>query len=97
MVKSRVSQTAALIRKEIKTAFPAMPFTCTSKSYAGGNSISIDLMGVPEERQALVARMVAKYRLGNFDGMTDCYEYNNRNPELPQANYIFVNNYQRSA
>lgn len=97
MAKNRAAQAAAMIRREIKTAFPKMAFTCTSKSYAGGNSISIDLMGAPDERRELVERMAAKYRLGNFDGMTDCYEYSNRNPEIPQANYIFINNYRREA
>lgn len=93
-MKTEVAQAAALIRKELKTNLPAVKASVTSKSYSGGNSITVDVTGASDEATALIERIVAKYRRGNFDGMTDSYEYNNRNREIPQANYVFVNNHK---
>lgn len=95
-MKTETAQAAALIRKEIKSAFPKLPFACSSKNYAGGNSVTVSLDGATDEIIAIVERIVAKYRRGNFDGMTDSYEYNNRR-DIPQANYVFVNNYRHTA
>lgn len=71
--KSHHALAAANIRRELKAAFPAFKFTIHSKSYAGGDSISIRWTLGPTERE--VSAITNKYQEGSFDGMIDLYEY----------------------
>jgi len=88
-MKSRSAQTAAAIRTELKNAFPGIKFRVTSESYTGGSSVDIYFTdGVKRER---VERIVAKYTMGNFNGMEDIFEYTNSRSDIPQVKYIFVN------
>jgi len=82
------AQTAKAIRAELKKAFPGIKFRVTSKSYSGGNSVSIDYTdGVLTSE---VKDVVSKYEAGHFDGMTDSYEYSNTNADLPQVKFVMV-------
>ena len=40
---------------------------------------------------AAVKDFAEGFQMGHFDGMTDCYEYSNRNADLPQVRFVFVN------
>lgn len=41
---------------------------------------------------AQVRSVTAKYKYGNFDSMTDSFEYSNVRKDIPQARHIFVEN-----
>jgi hypothetical protein len=61
------------IRKELKAAFPGVKFSVVSEKYAGGNSINVRYEDGPAVAE--VEAIANKYAVGNFDGMTDCYNY----------------------
>ena len=68
------TETAKLIRKDLKNAFPNTKFSINSMSYSGGASVSIDWIdgaGVDE-----VEKIINKYKGASFDGMQDLKSYN---------------------
>jgi len=67
------------IRKELKAKFPGIKFSVQSESFAGGDAIDIDWTDGPTREE--VEKIIAKYRRGNFDGMTDSYTRHTRSPE----------------
>jgi hypothetical protein len=86
--KSEAAQVAALIRKELKEKFPQIKFSVKSENYSGGNSVGVSYEnGVPSSE---IEKITNKHVDGNFDGMTDCYNYNSNPKNLPRAKYIFV-------
>ena len=88
---------AKLIRKELKRR--GMKCTVRSSSFAGGNSVNVhvyeDLR--PEVREDLES-WCKQFEYGTFDGMTDCYHYDNRRDDIPQVKYVlFQVEYSREA
>jgi len=77
---------AAMIRKELKSAFPSVKFSVTSDSFAGGDSVDIRWTDGPTTGQ--VEKFSSKYQYGHFNGMEDIYEYSNRVEGLPQVKYV---------
>lgn len=77
---------AQAIKQELVKEFKDVKFSCTYETYAGGDAVRIWWTNWPTEEQ--VDRIARKYQAGNFDGMRDIYEYNNTNPDLPQAKYV---------
>lgn len=63
------------IRTELKRAFPSIKFKVRSDSFSMGNSVRIDWTDGPTVSQ--VEQITDKYQYGSFDGMTDCYNYEN--------------------
>ena len=61
------------IRIELKRAFPGVKFSVTSDSFSMGNSIDVSWTDGPTTKA--VDAIINKYRQGSFDGMTDCYNY----------------------
>lgn len=61
------------IRIELKRAFPGVNFSVTSDSFSGGNSIDVSWTDGPTGKQ--VDAILDRYEQGSFDGMTDCYNY----------------------
>ncbi len=90
--RSPAAQAASLIRKELKQEFPGMKYSVRSCNYAGGCSIDINVQEQPKKVVAKVRDIASKYKLGSFNAMEDIYEFTNRNDNLPQVNYVFVNN-----
>ena len=81
---------AAAIRKELKKH--NVPATVRSSSYAGGNSVTVNLTGDPMPGTIRrVEQFANQYQEGHFDGMSDCYEFSNDRPDLPQVRFVFVN------
>ena len=78
--ETRLSTTdvAKLIRKDLRSAFPATKFRVRSKSYSGGSSIHVDWTDGPTP--AAVDAVVKRYEGATFDGMRDLKEY--RDPTL---------------
>lgn len=65
------------IRRELKDQFPGVKFSVRSRGYSGGNDIRVAWTDGPTV--TAVQSITNKYEEGSFDGMTDCYNYDNRN------------------
>lgn len=61
------------MRAELRAAFPRVKFAVRSKRFAGGDSINVSWTDGPPSAQ--VDAIVDKYADGDFDGMTDSYNY----------------------
>lgn len=93
--KSEHAYVAELIRKELKQAYPTVKFKVKSDSFSGGDSVHVTWVnGVTDDQ---VNAIVRKYSAGHFDGMDDCYYYNDEKlmvtPEgkiekLPTSKYV---------
>lgn len=81
---------AKLIRQELKAL--GIPARVKADSFAGGSSVDIYLTDAPKDINALANTIGKKYQYGHFDGMTDCYEYSNKNGNLPQVKYVHITN-----
>lgn len=91
-MKTTAAQAAALIRKEIKQAFPAVKARVTSSNFAGGNAVDIKLEDQTKPVYDAIKEICSKYQYGSFDGMTDSYNYTNSRQDIPQAKYVHVSN-----
>lgn len=87
--KTESADAGAEIRKVLKMAFPKIKFSVRKRS--GGNSINIDWENGPTVRE--VQAYTKDFEMGSFDGMTDMYTYDNRNKNIPQVKYLFLNRY----
>ena len=63
------ADTAKILRKQLKPAFPDVRFSVRSKTYAGGASINVNWVDGPTEDE--VNAVVKPYEGGGFDGMID--------------------------
>ena len=79
------------MRIELKAAFPRVKFAVRTERYSGGNSINVDWEDGPVGVQ--VEAIVFKYSGGNFDGMTDSYEYRRSawTDAFGKGKYVFAN------
>lgn len=79
------------IRKLLKQRGIKASVRCDT--FSGGTSVHITLID-PDPREInereLDSELTAKYQYGHFDGMTDCYNYDNGRPDTPQVKYICV-------
>jgi hypothetical protein len=69
-----VTETAKLIRAQLKNAFPGQKFRVRSDRYAGGSSINIDWVDGPTTKQ--VDDVVRIFSGATFDSMIDLKTYN---------------------
>ena len=67
------TETAKLIRKSLKKAFPGVKFSVRSTSYSGGGSIDTTWVDGPTETQ--VKEIIFAYDGKGFDGMIDLSYY----------------------
>lgn len=88
--KTTHAQCAALIRKELKAA--GIKASVTSESFSMGNAVNVALNNVAPEIREIADKICNKYQYGHFDGMTDCYEYSNKNDNIPQVKFVCVRN-----
>jgi len=79
------------MRIELKAAFPRVKFAVRTERYSMGNSINVDWEDGPVGVQ--VEAIVFKYSGGNFDGMTDSYEYRRSawTDAFGKGKYVFAN------
>jgi len=75
--KSSHALGAANLKTELTREFPGVKFSVKSESYAGGDAIRVRWDFGPTIDE--VAKFTDKYREGDFDGMTDSYDYNHDN------------------
>ena len=80
------AEAAKAIRAELKVAFPETKFSVRSKSFAGGDDVSISWDDGPKTLE--VSAITDKYQYGHFDGMDDSYRYSNNREDIPQSKYV---------
>ena len=88
---------AANIRVELKRAFPSVKFTVHSER-GSGSAINVGWTDGPTTEQ--VKEITDNYQEGNFDGMTDSYEYNHDRvwtDIFGGARYVFENRHESAA
>lgn len=73
-----------IVKAELKKVFPAVKFSVTSDY----NCVRVSWTNGPCHKK--VDEITSKYKMGNFDGMTDSYEYSNRREDIPQVSYLFL-------
>jgi len=87
-MRTEAAKTSSAIKSELKKAFPKTKFSVRSSNFSGGDSVSIRYEnGAPRKE---IEKITDKYQAGSFDGMTDCYDYDNKIEGIPQAKYIQV-------
>ena len=69
------TDTAKLIRKELKQTFNDVKFSVTCDKYAGGASIWVTFPKESGLATESVTSITAKYESMKFDGMTDSTDY----------------------
>ena len=101
MQVTRISttDTAKMIRKEVKHYFPNVKFSVRSHSYSGGSSIDVSWTDGPTTKE--VDAIVKRFQGASFDGMIDLKSYHNsfvilEGSTLPVevhygADYVFTN------
>lgn len=62
-------------KKLLQSAFPHVKFSVRYSSYSGGNSLDVSWEFGPTTQA--VEEIAKQFQRGPFDGMTDCYEYDN--------------------
>lgn len=67
------AETAKLLRKALKAAFPATRFSVRSHTYAGGASIHVGWTDGPTTKR--VDEVAQQFRGATFNGMQDLMEY----------------------
>lgn len=86
------ADTAKLIRKALKAAFPETVFSVRSKVYSGGSSITVGYTDGPPTHA--VEDVVKPFAGADFDGMQDLKTYHNSildgRPVHFGANFVFV-------
>jgi hypothetical protein len=77
MEVTRISttDTAKMIRKEVKHYFPNVKFAVRSHSYSGGSSINVSWTDGPTTSE--VDAIVKRFQGASFDGMIDLKSYHN--------------------
>lgn len=88
--KSPQARAAAMIRQYCKEK--GITARIKSESFAGGNSVWCKVEDQTAETVADLEKFVKQFQYGSFDGMTDCYNLDNRRDDLPQVKFAFVEN-----
>ena len=69
------TETAKLVRKQLKASFPEFKFSVKTSKYAGGSSINVAWTDGPAAPS--VDEVIGHYCGASFDGMTDCKNHHN--------------------
>lgn len=87
---SEQAQAAKLIRAELKKH--GIKATVRSDSASMTNSVRVTLSDELAPTVEKVEEFCKQYQRGHFDGMDDSYHYSNTRDDLPQVQFVFVNN-----
>jgi len=90
--KSDHALAAANIKRELNRIFPGQKFSVKSDTFAGGDSVSVSWEDGPTWEE--VEAIINKYQSGDFDGMTDCYNYRGKSDfreTYGDAKYVHAN------
>jgi len=88
-MKTEHAKAAKAIKKELSEKFPATKFSVKSDGFSMGNAVRINWVDGPTRAQ--VEEITNKYQCGHFNGMDDCYYYDNRQPNISQTKYVTCN------
>ena len=72
--------TAKMIKKRLTALYPRIKFSVTSDTFSMGNSVDIRWTDGPTSEA--VNAITKQYQYGNFDSMTDSYDYTGIDPAL---------------
>lgn len=86
--KSDHARAAAMIRAELKKH--GIRATVRSRTASMVDAVDVTVQDCPPWVLKEVQAFVGKFQYGSFDGMTDCYNYDNRNDSIPQVKYAHV-------
>lgn len=81
------AETAKLVRKALREAFPKQKFYVNSELYSGGASIDVDWMNGPTEKA--VQEVVGQFRGAGFDSQTD-YKYDLAHWLMPDGSAVLA-------
>ncbi len=87
---SSQAQVAKLCRQYLKSI--GVKGSCTSKSFAGGTSVDVEYNDQSPAMDKQINTQLSQYKYGSFDGMTDSYNYTNSRDDIPQTQYMHINN-----
>lgn len=79
-MKTAANEIRKLLKETFKTKFQVRKrgYSCVDVNWQNGpTSDEVDAV-------------IGKFKMGSFDGMTDCYDYSNRRDDIPQVKYIFL-------
>lgn len=86
---SRHAMAAKAIREELKKAYPGIKFSVRSSSASMCSAVDVKTgHRFTYEQQCEIYKLLKRFEMGSFDGMTDCYDYDNVNYNIPQVKYI---------
>ena len=86
---SRHAMAAKAIREELKKAYPGVKFSVRSSTASLCSAVDVKTAHkFSYEQQQEIYRLLDKFEMGSFDGMTDCYDYDNVNYNIPQVKYV---------
>ena len=79
---------ATMIRDILKKAFPRTKFRIRARSYSMGSSVDVYWTDGPTSKE--VEPLIKHHEYGEFDGMTDSYNYTNRREDIPQVKFVMT-------
>jgi len=82
------AQAAAAIRAELKRN--NISAKVTSRSASMMNAVDVTVTDLAPWVVAKIEQFAGAFQAGSFDGMADCYNYDNKNTALPQVKYVHV-------
>jgi len=92
-MEKQISSHAA-VAKAIRQYMKAngIPGRVTSNSYAGGSSVNVSVEDLAPDVSEKLKEFADQYEMGHFNGMEDIYEYSNSRDDIPQVQFVFVQN-----
>ena len=87
---------AAAIRKDLKIAGIKVD-SVRSRSYAGGESVTVQMTDSSPDDYERAEQIAAPYQYGHYDIGDDLYRADNRNDDIPQAQFVRVENWPSPA
>jgi len=90
-MRTTQAQAASQIRKELKKNGIKASVTSSSSPMTTNVDVYLGKRYIPSV-VAKIEEFCNKYQMGSFNGQIDCYEYSNKNENLPQVRYVSVSN-----
>ena len=91
---SKAAQVAKLIKQKGKEL--GLTLSANSKYYAGGNSVDVNITKGSDKAVQELSDFSSQFKYGSFDGMNDIYNYSNYRKDIPQTQYLFINDRRAS-
>lgn len=80
---AKKTEVAKAVRVELKKAFSGIKFSVRAQAHS-----AVYVMWTDGPAAADVRNIVSKFELGQFDGMVDSYDFNNKRADVPQCMYV---------